>query len=423
MSRKQLVPKNVSKGNGVKFHSKEASILFAPYTIWVVIVLLLIAIWFKFLALIVVGTFLLLLSTIVSGWKKESLKHIKLNLQLSRARLFMGEKFIAKVYLHNDKWLPLIWLECIFPESKEIIFGINESSSYIIRFLWLMSFQKIEWTLKGRAAKRGVYNIGQVTLRSGDGFRFAQIEQARLLERNIYVYPKLMEVLVPRFNILIQQGLQGRQGGFIEDPLLVKGTRGYQPGDELRRANWRATARTGKLQTNVFETIASKQLIIYIDVQGFVINEMICENPQKLKEYVDDKRQNFEQLLSIIASVGVKYKEQGVNIGIASNALNHIGRNLTVQFPSSNLTPFLDELAKITQRIGNLKIEGLDEILHNSKQQIPLFIFCQQITESHFMWYERNKNKLSVVTFYYKEETEYSKKLISNSKSIDTFLM
>lgn len=423
MSRKQLKRANVSKDNGVQFHSKEVSILFGPYTIWVVIVLLLIAIWCKFLALIVVGTFLLILTTIVSVWKKESLKHIKLNMQLSRTKLFMEEEFIAKVYLNNDKWLPLIWLECIFPESKEVTFSNNESGSYTIRFLWLRSYQKIEWTLKGRAAKRGVYDIGKVTLRSGDGFRFAQIEQRFYLKKVLYVYPKLMEVLVPRFNILIQQGLQGRQGGFIEDPLLVKGTREYQPGDELRRFNWRATARTGKFQTNVFETITSKQLIIYIDVQGFVIKEMDFENPQKLKEYVDGKRKNFEQFLSIIASVALKYKEQGVNIGLASNALNYIGRKLNMQLPSSNLTPFLDELAKITQRIGTPKMDGLDDVLQNGKQQIPLFIFCLQISEGHFMWYERNKHKLSVVSFYYKEETEYSKKLIANAKSIDTLLM
>lgn len=423
MSKNQLIRSNVSKGNGVKFYSKEASILFGPYAIWVIIVLLLIAIWYKFLALIVVGTFLLLLSIIIYVWKKESLKHIKLNLQLSRTKLFMGEEFITKVYLNNNKWLPLIWLECIFPECKEIAFGNNESDSYTIRFLWLLSFQKIEWTLKGRAVRRGVYNIGQVALRCGDGFRFAEIEETYNLEKIIYVYPQLMEVLVPRFHILIQQGLQGRQGGFIEDPLLVKGTREYQPGDELRRFNWRATARIGKLQTNVFETVTSKQLIIYIDVQGFVINEINFENPQKLKEYVDGKRQDFEKFLSIIASVAVKYNEQGVNIGHASNALNYVGRKLTMQLPSSNLTPFLDDLAQINQRIGTLKTEGLDDILYKGKQQIPLFIFCLQITESQFMWYERNKHKLSVVSFYYKYETEYSKKLIANAKSIDTLII
>ena len=39
----------------------------------------------------------------------------------------------------------------------------------------------------------------------------------------------------------------------FEDPTRIAGVREYQPGDSLNRINWKATARTGELQSKVFE--------------------------------------------------------------------------------------------------------------------------------------------------------------------------
>ncbi|AKL95984.1 hypothetical protein CACET_c25390 [Clostridium aceticum] len=400
----------------------ETSTLFEPYLMWILVVLLLIAIGYRFIPLVIVSTFLLLLSSIITIWKKMSLMHIKPTLQLSKTRLFVDEEFLIHASIYNDKWLPLIWLEWSFPKDEGIRLGDKEDDTHTIRFLWLLWFQQVKCTLKGRGLKRGVYNIGEVILRSGDGFRFAETEELFSLDNRLYVYPKRVAVHVPNFSASIQWGVKGKQGGFIEDPLLVMGIREYQAGDELRRLNWRASSRTGKLQANVYQPVVMEQLMMYIDVQGFVINESAYENPTELKTYVSNKREAFEEFLSIIASIAVKYREQGISIGFVSNALNNDREKMPSILPSTNLTPHLDQLAEITQTVGVEKMRALDEMLHRGQLYAPLYIFCNHITEGHYMWYQQHKNKLTEVCFYYRNETEYAKKLATVAKSINRFL-
>ncbi|MEL7565683.1 MAG: DUF58 domain-containing protein [Dehalobacterium sp.] len=383
------------------------SLLFERHAIWVLLAILLAAVWYRFIPLIVVSTFLLVLSLMINTWKKLSLRHIKTALKLSKSRLFVDEEFLITASIHNNKWLPLVWLEWIFPESKGISLGDNESNNmYTVRLLWLLWYQKAEWTLNGKALKRGVYDIGQVTLRSGDGFRFAETEKLFPLNDRIYVYPKLISVNVPNFPPSLEWGAKGKKGGFIEDPLFVIGTREYQAGDELRRFNWRASARTGKLQTNVYQPVVTEQLLIYIDVAGFVINEYEYQDPIKQKEYADGKEEGFEWFLSVIASVAVHYRERGISIGSANNGLNIDGKKMASILPGPNLTPFLDQLALITQRVGVQKMAALDEILYQGSLHVPLFVFCNYITEYHYLWYQRHRHKLSEVCFYYKYETK-----------------
>lgn len=400
----------------------QTSLLFDKHAIWVLLFLLLAAIWYKFIPLIVISVFLLVLFIIVIAWKSLSLKNIKPTIQLSKSRLFVDEKFLIKASVHNDKFLPLIWLEWSFPSDIGIRIEDNEEDTYTIRLLWLLSFQKVKWTLEGKALQRGVFDVGHVTLRSGDGFRFAETEELFPLEGKLFIYPKLVAVDVSSFRPSKQWGVRGKQGGIIEDPLLVIGIREYQSGDEIRRLNWRASARTGKWQTNVSQPVVTEQLVIYIDVQGYVINEAAYEDSIKQQEYLARKRESFEWFLSLIASVAVKHKQQGISIGFSSNGLSYSDEKMTSILPSRNLTPFLDKLAQITQRVGVRKMSALDEMLTMGQLSVPLFIFCHHVTEEHYLWFQQNKKKLSEVCFYYQEESEYNIRLDAIAKSIETLI-
>ncbi|OLO36314.1 hypothetical protein BTR23_15685 [Alkalihalophilus pseudofirmus] len=403
--------------------TNETSLLFERYAIWVLIVFLLIGVWFRFVPLIIVSLFLVLLSFIIIVWKNKALNSVQTSIELSKTRIFVEEEFEIKASVYNDKWLPLVWMQWELPKSNGILLGeTKESKAYLIRLLWLLWYQKVNWTINGQGLQRGVHEIGQVTLRSGDGFRFAETKQTYQLQGTIYVYPKLIAVSVPAFRPSIQWGAKGKQGGFIEDPLLVNGIRDYQAGDEFRRFNWRASARTGKLQTNVYQPVVTERVLMVIDVQGFVIDYSAYEDPKQLKQYVANKIATFEWLLSVIGTVAVKYKERGIHIGVSSNVLNHTGQKMNTLPPSANLTPFLDYLASVTQRMGVQTLRMLDELLHEGRFSSPVFIFCDYITKEHYFWYEQNKQKLTEIVFYYREETEYAVKLATRAKSLESFL-
>ena len=83
----------------------------------------------------------------------------------------------------------------------------------------------------------------------------------------LIVYPKM----VP----LEQLGIPSRQlfgdirtrSHIFEDPVLTMGIRDYQFGDSLKRVHWKATARTGKLQTKVFELTTTTDIALFLDVR------------------------------------------------------------------------------------------------------------------------------------------------------------
>ena len=51
-----------------------------------------------------------------------------------------------------------------------------------------------------------------------------------------------------------------------EDPFYPAGVREYRPGDEMRRINWKAVARTGDLQVNQFDYTADRKLYLLVSM-------------------------------------------------------------------------------------------------------------------------------------------------------------
>lgn len=238
----------------------DSSYFFQKHVIWVLVAFLVLGIWFQFFPLILIATFLIFLTFFITAWKNQSLKNVQQDFVLSKTRLFAGEDFQIQASVFNDKWLPLVWLEWELPRSKGVVIGEEEQSNYLMRFLWLHWFQKVNWEIEGKALKRGVYHLGRVILRSGDGFRFSEIEKIHYFKTPLYVYPKLVPVHVPAFRPSMRWEMKGKNGGFLEDPLKVSGIRDYQPGDEMRRFNGRASARTGKTSNKCLSACCDRKV-------------------------------------------------------------------------------------------------------------------------------------------------------------------
>lgn len=211
----------------------------------------------------------------------------------------------------------------------------------------------------------------------------------------------------------------GRKGGFLEDPLLISGVRDYVSGDEWRRLNAKASARLGKLQTNVYEPIVSKYVSLYVDVQQFVIDEERYKNePLKRKQYERMKRDRFEKVLQVVASIAITYVERGVKVAFAANGANVYGTHSALVLPTTNVTSVLDELAKLSQRVVNERISVLDELLQKGVRHCPLFIFCERLTNEHIDTYERYHRDFDL-RFYYVQKNERLVELENVSDPID----
>jgi uncharacterized protein (DUF58 family) len=86
----------------------------------------------------------------------------------------------------------------------------------------------------------------------------------------IIVYPHTVEL--PDLRLPSRRPFGERGGGLrvFEDPSRVAGVRDYSPGDELRRIDWNATARLGKLQSRTYDPTASQHLYVALNTQTLI---------------------------------------------------------------------------------------------------------------------------------------------------------
>src|SRR5690625_3109128 len=161
---------HTDKDEEAKRSIAESSVLFHPYVFIILVIGLFLAIWFKLFPLISVLAFLIILTGFIYIWKKLSLRHLQVSVEIPVTRLFAGDPCEVHLFIHNKKWLPLVWLELGFEPTPLIKWGNIRKNPYIVRFLWVLSFQQINKTIHGEALHRGVYSFESITMTSGDGF-------------------------------------------------------------------------------------------------------------------------------------------------------------------------------------------------------------------------------------------------------------
>lgn len=124
-----------------------------------------------------------------------------------------------------------------------------------------------ELTYTTRPLARGRYHFGVTVVRWPGPFGLLWCQRTVPLAEEVPVYPNLLEVqkydLLARKGLLHELGL--RNARLIGRSTEFESLREYQPDDDYRRINWKATARRGKPVTSQFETERSQRLIIMID--------------------------------------------------------------------------------------------------------------------------------------------------------------
>lgn len=123
--------------------------------------------------------------------------------------------------------------------------------------------ENLTWPL--RPKRWGAFRCGPMLVRAQDRLGLVRYS-ARLGEpATLRVYPKFdrLRQLVPpaRTQLFAGNRIARRHGEGIE----FADIREFSPGDRVRRINWRATARTGRPQVNVFHLERNADLILFVD--------------------------------------------------------------------------------------------------------------------------------------------------------------
>lgn len=126
--------------------------------------------------------------------------------------------------------------------------------------------------------------------------------------------------------------------------MLMSGVRPYVPGDSPRRIHWRASARTGELQTRIFEPSASPVAAIFLDTITF----------SHLWEGQNSSR--LELLVVVAASMSRQLLDGRHQVGLYANApVPAISRNIRIS-PGrrpGQLTRILESLSQLSPMYGD----------------------------------------------------------------------
>lgn len=128
--------------------------------------------------------------------------------------------------------------------------------------------QKWQATYQVRPLRRGDYQFGNLNLRWQGPLGLVVRQAAVPASQSVKVYPNLYEVR--RYDLLLRQN-RLQELGVRHTRLYGQGTeferlREYQPDDDFRRINWKATARRQRPVTVEYQTERSQNIMAVLDI-------------------------------------------------------------------------------------------------------------------------------------------------------------
>lgn len=250
-----------------------------------------------------------------SQWSRRALRRVRYERIIPEDHAFPGETIAVTLRLSNRKRLPVPWIEAV-DHAPEALAGpaagaVPSALPEAVRIEWRTSLggrERVSRALELQAPERGVYAIGPVRLKAGDPFGFFSEEHEATEHARVIVYPRT--VALPPLYLPPRRPYGEDSGGtrMFEDLSRLAGLRPYAPGDSLRRIDWKATARSGALQSRVYEPASSRHLLICLNTQTVV---------PAWAGFVHDV---LERAVTIAASVARDAYDERFTVGLLANS-------------------------------------------------------------------------------------------------------
>jgi uncharacterized protein (DUF58 family) len=196
---------------------------------------------------------------------------LKIRRSLYPPRSFGGESINVTVQVQNNSHSEIgeLHLEDHIPESLLLEAGTNSLT------LSMRPREQVEHSYRISAPERGRHLLGPMKVRSVDLMGFREFSS---------VVPGLDQVtILPKVEDLGTVELKARRvgpwPGAVPSSNLGAGTeffelRLYTPGDELRRINWKASAKQGRLVANDFESERVTDVLIVLDCSEAALSKL-----------------------------------------------------------------------------------------------------------------------------------------------------
>jgi uncharacterized protein (DUF58 family) len=306
---------------------------------------------------------LLVTAGVARLWDRWSLLRVAYTRELSQQRAFPGDEVELVIRIANRKPLPLVALlvRDIVPLKLEIVGHTKrldtEGRQVINRMTSLRWYESVGWHYRLRCLARGAYRLGPVQLEGGDPFGFYRSVIEIPARTSLIVYPRLLpleELGLPPRNPLGE--LRARQ--LIRDPLRTIGVRDYHTDDPLKDVHWSATARTGALQTRIYEATTSREVAIFLDLDSF----------ERYWQGVDEEQ--IERLISAAATLAQSGLDEGYAIGLYVNGAPAEFERF-VRLPPGRSPAQLAQIMETLARLTLYSVTPMARLLRTTTSDLP----------------------------------------------------
>ncbi|HZK19823.1 MAG TPA: DUF58 domain-containing protein [Treponemataceae bacterium] len=195
---------------------------------------------------------------------------------VSTIRVPAGTPFYADLIVENKGLLPAFSF-CITCQ-KYALAHPSSVDTFIIH-LGKKERKKIQCDFFGR--ERGKYSIGNAIIKCADPFGVFPFTLTLPTAIDVWVYPEKYSLSVDCL-FGLPQGKKYTQNKAYEDLTECRSIRDYIPGDEIKRINWRATARFNTLYTNEFDNTLNEPCFI-------ILNLTDSDYELRLRHYTQEK--------------------------------------------------------------------------------------------------------------------------------------
>lgn len=255
-------------------------------------------------------------------WKKD----LTATISFASSSIFEGQEGQLKEIIENRKRLPLSMLKVKFQTDRHLVFEDTKGSRTTDQYYRNDIFQinggeKLTRTIKFTGGRRGYYTITSMDLVATDLFMTSQFVETQDVNTAIYVYPKIFDSNEFRRSLQQLNGEVLTKRHLLEDPFEYRGIREYQPTDDLKSINWKATAKTGEFKVNQKNYTALQSVRIFINMEDVGI----------LK-----KDEAVESCLQVAAGLCEYFLKQGIRVSCYCNGVDMInGLPMSIEASSS----------------------------------------------------------------------------------------
>jgi uncharacterized protein (DUF58 family) len=233
------------------------------------VILLLLAALLLESSLLAYAMYVLLGLLLLSRWLARSwIGHLSATRTCKRVTADIGDRVEVEITITNHGGLPVPWVlaEDLLPRhSLDKRFPRLKIKGKRLQIAMLRAGGSLVMKYEVECLNRGYFQIGPLTLESGDLFglhrRFRVLTEPSFL----LVYPRIVPLMGYEIASRRPIGDVRLTHRLYEDPTRIAGVRPYESGDPLNRVHWRATARTGALHSKIHEPSTLSGATVLLD--------------------------------------------------------------------------------------------------------------------------------------------------------------